>query len=141
MHEAFERLTDDIETHVLRNDDWSNAELLERIGYLTCSQVKLFEFLEDVVHPVRRDSADRGQLLRSSTRFRVANGYLLCVVEPCLRNSGLFRPETTATEVQPAQPELISEALRSFDESGVHQAWQKALDPQGFGPRGRHHGS
>jgi hypothetical protein len=43
--------------------------------------------------------------------------------------------ETTATGVQPAD-ELISEILRSFDESGVHAAWQKALDRRITDPDG-----
>ena len=43
--------------------------------------------------------------------------------------------ETTATGVQPAD-ELISQALISFDEGGVHQAWQKALDRRVSDPEG-----
>jgi hypothetical protein len=37
VHETFWTLADGIERHVLRNDDWSNSEVLERVGFLTCS--------------------------------------------------------------------------------------------------------
>ena len=43
--------------------------------------------------------------------------------------------ETTATGIQPAD-EIISKALISFDESGVHDAWQKALDRRTSDPEG-----
>ena len=33
-------LADDIERHVVLNDDWENAELLERVGFFTCSQAR-----------------------------------------------------------------------------------------------------
>lgn len=34
-------LADDIERHVVLNDDWENAELLERVGFFTCSQARI----------------------------------------------------------------------------------------------------
>jgi hypothetical protein len=132
---VFDSLIADIERHVLRNDDWSNAELLERVGFLTCSQAKLFEFLEDVVHPVRRDSADQQQIVEQLNPILRRDGYFLA---PSGRISGypVYRVrETTATGVQPAD-ELISETLLSFDESGVHHAWRKALDRRVSDPEG-----
>jgi AbiJ N-terminal domain 3/Abortive infection C-terminus len=135
VHDAFDRLTDDIERHVLRNDDWSNAELLGRVGFLTCSQTKLFEFLEDVLHPIRRDSTDQEEIVAKLNPILRRDGYFLA---PSGRVSGypVYRvPETTATGIQPAD-NLISEMLRSFDESGVHHAWQKALDRRVSDPEG-----
>jgi hypothetical protein len=53
-------LADDIHRHAVRNDDWPNSEILERAGFLTCSQAKLFQFLEDLLHPIRRDPEETG---------------------------------------------------------------------------------
>jgi hypothetical protein len=126
-YDVFDSLIADIDRHMLRNDDWTNAEFLERVGFLTCSQARLFEFLEDVVHPVRRDRADQEQIVEQLNPILRRDGYFLA---PSGRISGypVYRVrETTATGVQPAD-ELISETLLSFNESGVHHAWRKALD-------------
>jgi hypothetical protein len=135
IYEPFGTLADDIERHVLRNDDWSNSDLLERVCFLTASQAKLFEFLEDVVHPVRRDGEDQDRIVAKLNPMLRRDGYFLT---PSSRVSGypVFRVrETTTTGVQPAE-ELISERLKSFDESGVHHAWQKALDRRLTDPEG-----
>ncbi len=134
-YDAFEMLADDIERHVLHNDDWPNSYLLERVGFLTGSQAKIFEFLEDVVHPVRQDAEDQGRIVAKLNPILRRDGYFLA---PSNRVSGypVYRVrETSATGVQPAD-ELISETLRSFDESGVHHAWQKALDRRVTDPEG-----
>jgi hypothetical protein len=126
---------DDIHRHAVRNDDWPNSEILERAGFLTCSRVKLFQFLEDLLHPIRRDPEEQERIAAKLNPILGRDGYWLA---PSGRISGYpvykFR-ETTAIGVQPAD-ELISQALVSFDEGGVHLAWQKALhrrmsDPEG----------
>lgn len=134
-YDPFKTLKDDIDRHVLRNNDWSNSALLEQVSFLTCSQAKLFEFLEDLLHPVRRDIEDQEHLAHKLNPILRRDGYWLA---PSSRVSGypLYRVrETTATGVQPAD-ELISETLRSFDESGVHHAWQKALERRVADPEG-----
>ena len=128
-------LADDIHRHAVRNDDWSNSEILERAGFLTCSQAKLFQFLEDVLHPIRRDSEEQERIAAKLNPILRRDGYCLA---PSGRISGypVYKiRETTATGVQPAD-ELISQALISFDEGGVHQAWQKALDRRVSDPEG-----
>ena len=135
VYEPFGTLADDIDRHVLRNDDWRNSEILERVGFLNCSQAKLFEFLEDVLHPVRRDAEDQDRVVTKLNPILRRDGYFLA---PSSRISGypVFRiRETTPAGVQPAD-ELISETLRSFDESGVHHAWRKALDRRVTDPEG-----
>lgn len=131
LHDPFETLADDIERHV-RNDDWPNSEVLERAGFLTCSQAKLFEFLEDVLHPIRRDAEDQGRIVAKLNPILRRDGYFLA---PSSRTSGNPVYRVRETGVQPAD-ELISETLRSFDESGVHHAWQKALDRRVTDPEG-----
>jgi hypothetical protein len=109
--------------------------LLDRVGFLICSQARLFEFLEDVAHPVRWDSAEQERIVAKLNPILRRDGYFFA---PSSRVSGypVYRVrETTVTGVQPAD-ELVSEALRSFDESGVHHAWQKALDRRVSDPEG-----
>jgi hypothetical protein len=131
----FKMLADAIQQHVLRNNDWENAEILEHVGFLTCSQSKLFQFLEDVLHPNRRDHAEQDRIVAKLNPILRRDGY-------CLMPSGhvsgypLYSvQETTATGIQPAD-ELISQALSSFDERGVHHAWKKALDRRAADPEG-----
>lgn len=132
---AFETLADDIHQHAVRNYDWDNAEILERSGFLTCSQAKLFQFLEDVLHPLRRDHDEQERIAATLNPILRRDGYFLAP-EGKVSGYPLYKVrETTASGVQPAD-ELISKALVSFDESGVHHAWQKALDRRASDPEG-----
>ena len=129
-------LADDIERHAVRNpDDWSNAEILERAGFPICSQARLFAFLEDVLQPIRRDDADQQRIVGRLNPILQRDGFHLV---PSGKMSG--HPiygvrKTTPTGTQPAD-ELISKALVSFDESGVHEAWRKALERRAGDPDG-----
>ena len=81
-HEAshnapFATLADDIQQHAILNDDWQNAEILERVGFLTCSQAKLFQFLEDVLHPIRRDQEERERIVAKINPIIRRDGYFL----------------------------------------------------------------
>lgn len=128
-------LADDIHRHAVNNDDWENAEILEQVGFLTCSQVKLFGFLEDVIHPIRRDQQEQERIVAALNPVLRRDGFYLA---PSGRVSGYPAysvRETTATGIQPAD-EIISKVLISFDESGVHDAWQKALDRRSTDPEG-----
>jgi hypothetical protein len=128
-------LADDIYRHAVNNDDWENAEILEQVGFLTCSQAKLFGFLEDVVHPIRRDQDEQERIVAALNPILRRDGFYLA---PSGRVSGYPAyavRETTATGIQPAD-EIISKVLISFDESGVHDAWQKALDRRSTDPEG-----
>lgn len=134
-HQLFASLADDIDRHAVRNDDWRNAEILEPAGFLTCSQAMLFQFLEDIVHPIRRGHDEQEQIVAALNPILRRDGYSLI---PGKRISGYPTykvQETTATGAQPAD-ELISQVLSSFDESGVHRAWQKALERRTSDPEG-----
>lgn len=130
-----EKIADDIVQHVIRNNDWDNSYVLDELGFYSCSQAKLFAFIEDLVHPVRRDHTEQEQVVRKLNPILRRDGY-------CLSPSGKVSGypvyavrETTATGAQPAD-ELISRALVTFDEGGVHHAWQKALDRRVDDPEG-----
>lgn len=49
---GWQTLRDDVRQHYLRNDDWSNGELLQRCGALSRSQDRFFQLLERILHPL-----------------------------------------------------------------------------------------
>jgi hypothetical protein len=128
-----DRRTSKTERH--RNDDWSNAEALERAGFLTCSQGMLFAFLEDVVHPARRAPDEQQQIVAALNPILRRDGYCLLPGKPISGYPTYKVAETSAIGAQPAD-ELISQVLSSFDETGVHHAWQKALERRVSDPEG-----
>lgn len=128
-------LANDIGQHMVMNPDWSNSEGLEQIGFLTCSQARLFRFLEDVVDPIRREEYEQEQIVGELNPILNRDGYTFTVTK---RRSGYpvySIQETTPSGSWPAD-ELISERLSSFDVGGVHAAWQKALDRRATDPEG-----
>lgn len=131
-----ESLADDLHRHmVLNEDDWSNIHALEQVGFLTCSQARIFRFLEDVLYPGRRDQRDQERIVAKLNPILRRDGYCLA---PSRQISGYPIYKVTATAATGAQPadSLISQTLQSFDESGVHAAWQKALDRRVSDPEG-----
>jgi hypothetical protein len=48
-------LYDELYQHAVKNDDYSNEEILKLVGFFNCSQSKIFTFIEDMVHPLHRD--------------------------------------------------------------------------------------
>jgi hypothetical protein len=133
--EIFEPLSNDIARHAVFDKDWPNSEVLKQAGFHECSQTRLFIFLEDVVHPVRQVPEAQQQIVESLNPILRRDGYQFAKSTP-LSGYPIYKiVEAAATGVQPAD-ELISQTLISFDEDGVHQAWQKALtrrtdDPEG----------
>ena len=134
-HDFEASLADDIYRHAVRNDDWDSAEILERVGFLTCSQARLFQFLEDMLHPVRRDQAAQDTLVDRLNPILRRDGYCLAASRKISGYPVYKVHETTATGAQPADA-LISRTLVSFDESGVHANWQKALERRTADPEG-----
>jgi hypothetical protein len=135
IYDPFEFLADDIERHVLRNNDWDNFEVLERAGFLKCSQAKLFQFLEDVLNPIRRDHEEQEDMVAVLNPILRRDGYVLAPDRQVSGYPVYTVKETTATGAQPADT-LISQTLISFDEGSVHHAWQKALDRRARDPEG-----
>jgi AbiJ N-terminal domain 3 len=66
---------DDIERHLVRHDDWSNSDVLEQVGLLTCSQAKLFGFLEDILHPIHRSEEKQAKLVSALNPILQRDGY------------------------------------------------------------------
>lgn len=128
-------LADDIHQHAVNNDDWDNAEILERAGFLTCSQAKLFRFLEDVLHPIRRNQEEQELLVAVLSPILRRDGYVIAADQLVSGYPIYSVRETAVAGVQPADA-LISETLISFDESAVHLAWTKALERRATDPEG-----
>ncbi len=131
----FGTFADEITQHMLRNDDWSNADLLRKVGFHTCSQALLFQFLEDVLHPIRRSRDEQAQIVAALNPILRRDGYCLLAGKPISGYPTYKVTEITATGAQPADA-LISQTLSSFDESGVHHVWQKALNRRTSDPEG-----
>ena len=128
-------LADDIARHAVGNPDWGNAELLRVIGFPDCSQSELLRFLEDVVHPARRSQAEQEKLVAELNAILSRDGFKL-VPEGAISGYPKYRArEVTATGSAPPD-RLISDALLSFDEGGVHEAWRKALERRTTDPEG-----
>lgn len=68
-------LPEDIQQHCIRNEDWSNSEMLAMVGFLTCSQARLFGFLVDVVHPIRRDAKQQVSIVEVLNPILKRDGY------------------------------------------------------------------
>lgn len=125
---------DDLQRHAVLNPDWSSAEILQFVGFGTCSQAKLLRFVEDVVHPIRRTALDQTKLVNTLNAVLMRDGFQLA-------ESGKISgyPEYSVEEVsrqrQPADA-LIASSLASFDELSVHKAWEKALSRRASDPEG-----
>lgn len=130
-----ETLADDIHQHAIRNFDWPNSEILQRVGFLTCSQARLFRFLEDVLHPIRRDRNEQEKIVAKLNPILRRDGYILTPSKPISGYPTYVIQAVAATGTQPAD-NLITETLVAFDESSVHLAWQKALDRRVSDPEG-----
>ena len=132
---AFQSRADDIVRHAVRNDDWSNSEILEYLGFLVWSQTRLFSFIESCVHPIRRTEAEQLTLVENINPILRRDGFNLVKSAAISGYPTYTVAETTRSGTSPAD-QLISKSLISFDEAGVHQAWEKALERRGSDPEG-----
>src|SRR5690606_32481144 len=128
-------LADDIYQHAIRNSDWDNSFLLERVGFLACSQARVFRFLEDVLDPIRRNEGDRERVISLLNPILHRDGFYIGASGHTSGYVNYRVRETSTLGVQPAD-ELISQVLVVFDEAHVHEVWTKALqrrisDPEG----------
>jgi hypothetical protein len=73
-------LEDDIFRPTVRNDDWSQRQLLEAVGFLTCSRMFLFKFLAAVTAPDVQTTAAQMNLAAGIDRYLRNDGYTLAIV-------------------------------------------------------------
>lgn len=70
-------LEESVIRHCVNDDDWSNAELLEVMGALSCSRQLFFKLLEAVVSPNARIGKEQTQLVDTLNTFLKADGFQL----------------------------------------------------------------
>lgn len=70
-------LEESVMRHCSNNEDWTNAQLLEVVGALTCSRKLFFKLLEAVVSPNARRGKEQMQLVDTLNAFLKADGYHL----------------------------------------------------------------
>lgn len=126
-------LKDDIIQHTIRNDDWSNRELLERLGLLEASKALLFRFLEAAVHPTAVDEAGQKQRVESINRHLQHDGYRLSRTG---RMSGSPIYTVDAAAIGSPADAAISDTLAKFEPEQVHARWTAALDRRSDDPAG-----
>ncbi|KQM70608.1 abortive infection family protein [Sphingomonas sp. Leaf20] len=130
---GFRSLKDDIFQHMRRNDDWSNRELLERLGLMTASRKLLFRFLEASVHPsVIDDGLQRARVERTNSHLQ-HDGYRL-TRSGSISGSAVFT--VAAHSIGSPADAAISSALQRFDPDLIHGRWTAALDRRSHDPAG-----
>ena len=130
---GFRSLKDDIIQHMRRNDDWSNRELLERLGLMHSSRSLLFRFLEASVHPTTVDEAtQKARVERINTHLQ-HDGYRLTRAGS-MSGSPIYAI-SVHTIGSPADA-AISSALERFEPEQIHARWTAALDRRSTDPAG-----
>lgn len=126
-------LEDSIYQHSINNPDWSQQELLEHLGLLTCSQRQFFRFLEEVTDPVTQDAERQSVLVDAINGHLRHDGFQLEVKR---RISG--SPVYVVAALKDAMPsdDTISATLKAFNPDTVHARWQQALDRRSTDPEG-----
>jgi hypothetical protein len=126
-------LREDIIQHTIRNDDWTNRELLEHLGLVSCSRSLFFRFLDAVVHPMAiSDDVQRNRVKQINEHLR-HDGYRLQRTG-ALSGSVVYAVQAAALG-SPADA-AISGALARFEPEQVHARWTAALDRRGNDPAG-----
>lgn len=111
--------------HTVRNDDMTNREILEALGFLNCSRAQLFRFLEEVCGPEAQTPGRQADLAGEVDALLVHDGYRVRVTG---RMSGSpIYTISAAPQASPAAPS-ISHTLKAFDPNEVAPRWQEAMD-------------
>lgn len=73
------RLIEEIKQHYIRNDDYSNEDLLKKCDALTCSQKRFFTLIEKLLDPVVRRGEEQDQLAKALNTILKVDGFHLVV--------------------------------------------------------------
>lgn len=130
---GFRSLKDDIFQHMRRNDDWTNHELLERLGLMTASRAMLFRFLEASVHPTAVDNDMQKARVERINAHLQHDGYRLTCTGS-ISGSAVFT--IAAHTIGSPADAAISSALQRFDPDLIHGRWTAALDRRAHDPAG-----
>jgi hypothetical protein len=128
MHSTLE---DAIFQHTVRNDDWSQPELLQHLGLLTCSQRQFFRFLEEITDPIVQNEKRQAELVAALNAHLKHDGFALRV-KRMMSGSPVYAVVGLAAGAP--SDEGISATLEAFDSDTVHRRWQKALERRSSDP-------
>ncbi len=128
-----DNLLDEVYQHTVRNDDWSQTDLLMKMGLLTCSKAQLFKFLHEITHPVVQKPGAQLALVTRINNHLQHDGYRLAVVGK-LSGSPVY--EVKAAILSSPADNGISNALKVFDPNDVHDRWVAAVERRADDPRG-----
>ena len=73
-------LADDVNQHYIRNPDYSNFDLLEMCGTLTCSQQRFFDLIGKLLDPAARRGNEQADLARRLNDVLSADGFHAVVI-------------------------------------------------------------
>lgn len=130
---GFRSLKDDIYQHTRRNDDWSNRELLERLGLLHSSRTLFFQFLEASVHPTTVDELTQKARVDRLNSYLQHDGYRL-TRSGSMSGSPVY--SMAAHVIGSPAEEAISATLQRFEPDQIHARWTAALDRRSTDPAG-----
>ena len=126
-------LEEDIVQHTVANDDWSQRDLLEALGLLTCSRAQLFRFLEAVTAPDAQTPNRQRALAEKTDQLLLHDGYRLAVAG---KISGSPRYAVRRALKGAPSDESISATLAAFDPTQVHARWTMAMERRTDEPAG-----
>ncbi len=119
--------------HTVRNDDWSNKEILRAAGFLEMSRHQIGRFLAALVDPLAQNSERQAELVSAINNVIRHDGYALMEAG---RISG--SPHYRMEEIKQGSPSdaAISATLEAFNPDDVHQRWVDAMARRTSDPRG-----
>ncbi len=132
-HSGHNTMYDDFFQATVRNDDWSNDDIAEALGLLTCSQRQFFRFLEALTDPICQTPEVQAELHGLINGHLEHDGYRL-VIEGKMSGSPVYVVRASGNQ-SPANDD-ISNVLKSFDADTVHARWTGAMDRQLTDPEG-----
>ena len=118
--------------HTIANDDWSQRDLLEALGCLSCSRALFFRFLEAVTAPDVQNSDEQRRLAKEINKLLVHDGYSLTVagkISGCPKYAVRSAPKGAPSD------QSISATLEAFDPSR-HLRWEQLMERRASDPEG-----
>ena len=125
-------LADDIWQHTVNNNDWSNRELLEHVGGLSCSQAQFFRFLALITDPLVQMADRQAELIEKINSCLFHDGYKLVQVR--VRSGCPFFEVRSLPQSGPGDAN-ISQVLKAFNPDDVHARWTAAMESRESDPR------
>jgi hypothetical protein len=88
-----------------------------------------------MVHPLHRDEDQQIAIAEKLDPLLRRDGFTLAR-SGLISGYPIYRIQSTGPSGGHPADELISDTIASFDEAGIHEAWQKALDRRSSDPEG-----